>query len=330
MQFVVPIVGAALISAFAAEARAVATVPECQVVLQPEDADPAWQQAVRDLRAQLSTRASGDVDCGAIEVRAGGRETSIRFTTRDGRRAERPVPAPGGLLAIVEALATTLPETPSQPDAPEESSAAPPKTVHDQPPQLGVLEPASTEATRARFLIGASGGMRVGSAASTTFGLLSFGIGVGVNVGHWEVGVLGEYDPTQVSLPGSPPGLSMSAFAVGLRAGRRDRVGPLDTAYGLSTAIVLTNETIDGASSGAGAAAGMNQQGGQASLSEISEPRVGIFAGVVVPRHAKLRLRPELGFDVIATRIGISKGPNDVAAPWWTTSATVGVEWEAP
>ncbi|MDP9000368.1 MAG: hypothetical protein M3O46_09680, partial [Myxococcota bacterium] len=165
MKFVVPIASVALVSAFGSLARAGATPSGCEVILQPEDADPLWQQAVSELKTRLGEWAAGDLDCGAIEVLAAAPQTSVRFTTRDGRRAERPVSAPGGLLAIVQALAITLPEPSPQPDSSSASLPAvgPSKIERDRLPKPAPNVPPSIEATRARFLFGASGGIRVAS-----------------------------------------------------------------------------------------------------------------------------------------------------------------------
>src|SRR5689334_3396884 len=92
--------GLTLISALSGQTQA--ALPACEVVLRPADADPAWQHAVSELRSRLREPGASDADCGGIEVRADGPRTSLTFVTRDGRRAERLVPRPAGLLAIVK------------------------------------------------------------------------------------------------------------------------------------------------------------------------------------------------------------------------------------
>jgi hypothetical protein len=318
---------AAMMMVLAVGRPARASTRGCPVVLHPEGAEQPWQDAVRELRSWLRSQSRPDADCGGIEVRAEGRQTSIVFTTADGRRAERPVSNPAGLLAVVEALAVTIPETPAEP-AP--SLAIPPRSARDEGPRPARQEPASSEVAGARVLLGGSAGMRLlsptpcsqSSSQTCTFGSLSLALGVGVNVRHWEFGVLGQYDPTQVALGGpAPAGFAMSTYALGLRAGLRDRVGPLDGVAGATTMISLTSETANDAS------------GAQGGPPEQVEPRVGVFAGVVVPRRARVRMRPELSFEVIASHIGKSPVPPDPALPplpWWSTSASIGIEWEAP
>jgi hypothetical protein len=323
---------AALIAAVSAGARA-RTSAGCPVVLRPDDADPIWQEAVRDLRAWLHDASGRDMDCGGIEVRANGAGMAVVFTTGDGRRAERPVRAPAQLLAVVEALTITVPEPPL-PSPPPPQALPSNRPLDDRPrPAAGVL--GSTEAARTRFLIDGRSGLRLSEptpcsappAATCAFGSLSLGIGVGINIGHWDLGVLGQYDPVPLLLSGSvTPGFARSTYAVGLWAGRRDAVGPLDAVAGLAASIALTDQTNQDTN---GQQQGTQQQGGYS----VAEPRVGVFAGVVVPRRASVRLRPELAFDVIASRMGRSLIPPDAtlpALPWWSTSASVGIEWEAP
>jgi hypothetical protein len=325
-------IGAALIiSALSGEVRSLAAQPGCEVVLQPADADPAWQQAVSELRTHLRDGAAVDVDCRGIEVRADGPRTSLTFTTRDGRRAERQVPGPGALLAIVQALEVTLPEPASEPHpAPDSLPAPPPKNRPADRPLAGARETVPTEETNAHFFIDGSsavriagGGVRARGEAPYAFGSLSLALGVGASVGPWEFGVFGQYDPAQAPWvgPSSLPGLSMSTYAIGIRAGRRERIGPLDAAVGVLTAIAVTDASQN---------AGMMQASDQAPLGENIKPGVGVFAGVVVPRRGPVRARPEVAFDILPTVISSPTNGAGLPLPWWSTSAAVGVEWETP
>jgi hypothetical protein len=337
-------VGVALIFALSGDTRSLADMPACQVVLRPVNADASWQRAVTDLRTRLRDPRAGDVDCGGIEVVADGPQTSVIFMTRDGRRAERLVPAPAGLFAIVRALEVTIPES-----APESQQTDPPPASPPRSPPADRAAPvvhgsAPAEVTRARFLIDGSGGVRVAGAGPYSFGSLSLGIGVGASVGHWEFGVLGQYDPgyAQWAGPtgtaavnagggggngdnngGTLAGLKMSTFALGLRAGRRERMGPVDGVAGLTLAIAVTDESQNN---------GPMVVDSQTSLVEKMDPRAGVFAGAVVPRSGAVRLRPQLAFDVFPSRI--TQSPLDASTglprPQWSTSAGVGVEWEAP
>jgi hypothetical protein len=321
-----PVAVAALMAVLTADARALASTQGCQVTVPPDEADPVWQEAVRDLRTKLGRTAPGDVDCGGIEVRADGPERLIVFTTRDGRRAERRVTAAGSLLAVVEALQITLPEPASQQTDSSAPESAKPATADR--PLVAAGTDASAELAKAHFLINGSGGVRLAGAGAYTFGSSTFGIGAGANVGRWEFGVLGQLDPAQAKWIGpAVSGINMLTYAIGVRVARRDRIGPLVGVAGVSAAIGVTDETQS-----VGSGADVNSNGGQASLSEKIEPRLGLFAGIVVPRNARVRLRPELGFDVVVTRINqpYSQVDQSLPAPWWSTSASLGVEWEAP
>jgi hypothetical protein len=337
---------ATLTAVLTADARGPVSGQGCEVVLQPDEADPRWQEAIRELRTRLRQAAAGDVDCGGIMVRSDGPERLVVFTTRDGRRAERRVTAAGSLLAVVEALQTTLPEPAAQSvDSPAPDSAKP--AAADQPVRAAAHPPVAAEAAKARFLIEGIGGVRVPgpalcsrlpSARTCIFSAVSLGAGVGINVGHWELGVLGQFEPTPAMLTGAfESGVSMSTYALGLRAGRRDPLGPVDVVAGATASIAATfmsaNANGDNMMTG-GTSAGMTGTGSTGQPTTVAQPRVGVFVGVIVPRRSRLRLRPELAFDFNPTRIGMDDfDRNDPTLPklsWWSTSASLGVEWEAP
>jgi hypothetical protein len=326
--------GLTLISAFSGETRA--ALPACEVVLRPADADTAWQNAVSELRSRLREPGATDADCGGIEVHAEGPRTSLTFVTRDGRRAERLVPRPAGLIAIVKALEVTIPESaPAPQEQSESASPLPPKNPAPDRATPAAQEATSAEETKAHFVIDGSSGVRVAGGGvhirgsdqaegPFTFGSVSLALGVGASVGPWEFGVLGQYDPAQAQWAGPSPlsGLSMSTFALGVRAGRRQHVGPLDGVVGLTAAIAVTDESQNTPMMT------VSTQG--APLSEISRPRVGVFAGLVVPRRARVRVRPEVAFDIVPTLVNSPSSGDGLPLPWWSTSANLGVEWETP
>lgn len=328
-------VGIPLAAAPAAYAHPPAATSACAVAIEPANAPPAWVDAVRGLRLWLSGPAAGAVDCGGIEVHAEGPYASIVFTTADGRLALRPVPAPDQLLAVVEALTFTVSPPPVGTAASEPTASQARGADSVDPGQDTPRDSARTGGQSTHAFIDGWSGTRVlqptpcSSKAVTTcaFAALSLGVGVGVNVGRWELGVAGQYEPAHATLSGAPPAdFTMSAYAVGLWAGRRVPVGKMDAITGVTAAIALTEESNEDST---GQQQGTQQQG---SFSQ-AEPRAGVFAGLVVPRRASLRVRPQIAFDVVPSHLGSTwNQPNSPlpALPWWSASASVGIEWEAP
>jgi hypothetical protein len=325
------VVSSAAHPAAIAQAAADGTPQRCEVVLGSADADSAWKDAVREAQGRLDA-AAGEADCGHVDVRTDGRQWVIVFTTRDGRHAERPVLTPGQLAAIVEAMAMTLPN-PAQTDPPP---VLPTPTPADVAPAT-VRAPAASEASKVHVLIQGFGGVRFGSPAS--FGASgavaspSFSVGIGLSVGPWELGVFGQSEPTYVLVAkAAPQSFAMSSYGVGVRSGYRHAVGSFDAVAGVAASLVVTNETSQdiGGTTSSGSGGGGGPTGG---VTPYPEPRVGLFAAAVLPRHARVRFRPELAFDAVASRIGNTTYSLDKGVlpplPWWSASASIGIEWEA-
>ena len=328
--------GVALHATLPAHRSSGAVVRGCEVAIEPADVDPDWQEAIREVRAWLSDPSRRDIDCGGIEVRAGGLPTSVVFTTTDGRRAQRPIPSPDQLLAVVEALTTTVPESSPTSLAPDPGVEATAKPDSIDRPTPAARASGSSDKVPTRIVIDGRLGTRVlqptpcSSSSGTTcaFAALSLGVGVGLSAGPWELGVAGESEPIHATLSGVPPsGFTMSAYAVGLWAGRRAAIGSVDAVAGATAAIVLTNESNEDSNG--------QQQGSQNQDALFhAEPRVGVYAGLVVPCRSHLCVRPQLAFDVMASHIGSTYSPENnfplPALPWWSAAASVGVDWEAP
>jgi hypothetical protein len=285
------------------------------VTLTPGDASEKWHVAARALEKRLDR---ADADCRTVQIQVAGAQAFLFFTTGDGRQTVRQVESPGEVAPLVEALLVTVP----LPSPREKPSAAPLQASGPALPQPPAKERmASPAPTGARIVLRASAGGRV--AGPGAFLAPSFEGGIGVLVGHWELAAVGEWAPAHTALDGSAPkGFSMSRYAVGVTAGGRAPLGPVAIVFGASTMVAVITQSV-GDEQGPGNAA---------SGASAAEPLVGLYAGLAYPPTSPLRGRVAVGADVVVSRIGqqTSIDPALPALPWWSASAAVGVEWEAP
>ncbi len=180
------------------------------------------------------------------------------------------------------------------------------------------VAPSSAPADSAHLELGAAAGGRIAGPG----GFVSPDVGVvaSLTIARWELGVLAQWEPLQAPTQGAAPsGFAMSSFATGVLVGRRQPVGGVDIVAGALAAVTVTSET--GAGAGGGGATG-----GPSS----AEPRAGLYAGLAFPRRARLRLRPMLGADLAASRVGTPLVIDSALPPlpWWSMTASLGVEWE--
>ncbi len=299
----------------------------------PADAPGAWREAARAEQERLRS-LTAHVDCGAIGIEVAGEHGFVAFTTRDGRQAIRPLRSPDEIGPLVEALLVTLPAETGASDVAEPPTAPTSSTPVDRAPPQPVP-------TTARFVLHAEGGGRVSSPGS--FASPSIGASAGALVGAWDLSAFGRWDPAYVLGAGAAPqGFAMSRYAVGVTAGRRAALGGTSFLFGLSTGIAVTSEswadpngqstgTQPMGSQGTGGPTG-NQNNGTAGGGSAAEPLAGVYVGVVFPRRSPLRLRSELSAEAVASRIGrtLSIDPVLPSLPWWSASASVGIEWALP
>lgn len=304
----------------------------------PGNAPEAWREAARATQERLQSVAASS-DCGAIGIEVAGDRAFVAFTTRDGRQAVRALRSPDEIGPLVDALLVTLPAQPPEPataEAPVAATSSAPVDRVDHPPTPTTDPPV-------RVVLRADGGGRVGSPGGFTSPSVSAGAGTIIRA--WELAVFGQWDPTAYVLtPGETPrGFAMSRYAVGVAAGRRAALGPVSFVFGLSTAIAVTNESsadtneqsTGGQSVGNQATGGLTGNGQSASAEgrrSTAEPLAGAYVGVVYPRRSPLRLRSELSAEAVASRIGrsLSLDPSLPSLPWWSASASIGVEWVVP
>jgi hypothetical protein len=303
----------------------------CEVVLST-DVEPAWDEGVRVLRAWL--RRTRDVDCSRVELRRERSGVRVAFTTIDGRRAERFVPSPRDLFPIVEALATTIPESTSAAEAAGAAESAPSPIANArarlrEPDANGDAPPGG--APPLGLVVDARGGVRLpgpvpcssSGAATCTFAHLLIGLDVGVDLGRWELGVAAAFEPAYATLRGvAPVGLSITSYSASLSAGRYVPLGAVDLILGAAAGLLWTNELDESD----------NEPRGMSDPDTFAqvEPRAGIFVGALVPQTGGMRFRPQFAFDVTPSHLGHAWTSPDAPVPglaWWTASASIGVQW---
>ncbi|MDP9151096.1 MAG: hypothetical protein M3O36_14285, partial [Myxococcota bacterium] len=166
-----------------------------------------------------------------------------------------------------------------------------------------------------------SAGARLGVALpGPTFGSPSFGAGAGVLVGPWEVSAFGTVDPAYALAP-PLAGFTMLRFAVGVAIGRRAGLGPVFVDFGVS-AMGAISYPDGGNGSSSESTVQLNSPGDP-------EPLMGLYAGFAYPRRSPLRLRTELSTDLVIYRSVLAR-QSQPQLPQWSTTASVGAEWEVP
>lgn len=266
--------------------------------------DPAWRAAADRLQARLSAPGA-DGDCEAVDIRVRENGARLVFTTRDGRRAVRQLAAPSELEPTVEMLSVTGPPPPPKPrQTPEPDRAAP-------------VRPAAPSARqeRLRVLYGAGVGARGGANTLLSPVLRAFG---SMGLGHWEIGVLGQWEMRYTQVVDQPAGVQPAwGLAGGVTATRRQ---PLGSVVSLIAGADLVLAALDEESSE------------HSDTEGRAEARVGAFVGAVLPRSAAVRWRATLGADFSPTHFGKSPTTIDGAPllPWWALTLTAGVEFGGP
>lgn len=269
---------------------------------------PEWQRAARSLDAG----ELGDGDCERVRVRATERGAAVTVTTRDGRRAERPMEKPEELAPTVAALRVTV-VTEKEDDV--TAAAAPAVTAAARGPAAdrGPVAPARASADDgSATLLSLGAGTRGGEGAfyspvvAGTVSLLR---------SRWEFGLGGslEFQYTNVSKPDSdtPGG---GGAALGVFGGRREPAGAFELFGGarLSVAALFGNMDVS--------VPAMVQERPPAQENP-AEARIGGYLGASVPRQSAVRLRADLSAELAA---GPRQDPK--LSPQWAMGALLGLE----
>lgn len=281
----------------------------CEIRLTTGASDP-WQAAVAAVSRRLAAAPPGAEDCGGItvDVRTDGAAT-LRFSTRDGRVAERELTEPGDLGPLVEALVVST----NQPAAPEA-----PASVPAVAPAVSEPPVASRAAPEGQLLATAATGARLSSGASNAnVRYLSPAIVLGGHVvlGRWEVGGWGEWGPFYRDLQRDElPGFAMSSVTIGLQISRRAPLGWGTLRYGPTLGIAQVNEEADATVTG------------DAPVRDRAQMRLGAHVGASLPERSAVRFTVDLRGDAVVRRSGRPQEKALPPQPGFGALLTLGVE----
>src|SRR5258708_24911111 len=157
------------------EQTALAVEESCRVRMVPESAQKEWQRAGLELSQCISSWRKPDRDCRDLLVEVSKSGALVTITTRDGRQAKRAVATPQDLTPVASALAVSVIETPP--------SAAPdrPGSPHDVSSTDSGASPPPSAALSHEAVLGALGGVRIGSPGGFVSPLVRASAGLEVN-----------------------------------------------------------------------------------------------------------------------------------------------------
>ncbi len=291
--------------------RAALAEGTCAVEVQPPSAPDEWQIAARNVGAESGALASEDNDCDHIVVHVDDTGAWVELVTTSGAHAKRRVATPAELEPTVAAMLVRFPLDASKDASKDAKSAA----GTSSPPN----PPATSSGAKASLLLGFLVGLRVGFPHHFVSPML--GGYAGVALGHWELGIFGQWEMNYVSssVP-LPSGVQLYAIGAGVSLGRR----------------LLVSDSLAMIVEGHLGGAVVNEEGNEATMDGIggaqAEARVGAGIGITVPRSSSVHLRPMLSFDVAPTRFskrGQYLDSQLPAPPQWGISLSVALESEA-
>lgn len=292
---------------------------DCSLRFEPPDGGAGWESAAREATASLAS--SLETDCAEIVVAVTPRGALVRFTTTDGRTAARQVANPAELASTIVALMVTLdagaPKALPDDGGPPSTHDAPPRPIIRAIPEWEPAPPAPPALAGSGDLsIGVRG--RVGLRAGLPGPVVAptFGVGFALAGGRWEASVFAQWEPVHVPTATTAGRVRLSATALSLSAGRRERIGgPASIVFGPSFALAI--ETVK-----AGPELGEVGRGRLA-------PRLGVFVAGDLEVGSAVRLRLGVAADLDPTRIGRAPDTLPALAPWGV-EPSLGVEWKVP
>jgi hypothetical protein len=271
----------------------------------------AWSRAAAEIADGPSEE---DSDCSKIVVELEQDRARVRFTTADGRTAERELAEPEELAPTLHALRVTGPLAAAPEREPPTDSSPPGLAIAQARPEAdrGPEPRSSSKTTRVdsspsfAFLAGARGGE-----SQLASPILRASASVALE--HWELGVLGGFDLHYGHVPAASAPSDTWAWLAGVGVGRRELVGSVALLGGGRLMLAALRQEAD--------AEGPREY----SRAEI---RVGAYGGFVLPRRAAWRFRAELGAELVPHDVGASEDDRSRSpiTPWWAASLVLGVE----
>jgi hypothetical protein len=264
----------------------------CTARLVPDDAGPAWGDALREARARLA-RLGPHHDCRAVEIVVGlDGGATLSFLTTDGRGTARALETPSDLMPTLEALLVTLP--PGEPAAAASvfpSASASPDRPPSAPPAPAAPD-VDRRASTLNILASAVTGGRV-AWGPVTYTTPSFAFRPSVALGRWEIGVFAEHSPVYHAVKAATPeGFSLSSFGTGMFLGRRERVSAFNLGYGMTLGVSGMSEEAT------------STPGSTTSRAvDAAQPRVGGYGKGSYPATWPVRLAVEADLDTALGRL---------------------------
>ena len=304
--------GGVLASASRLEAQGAAQ-GDCVIRVVPPNAAASWRDAAAQAQKTIDASDPSSRDCRDIEVDVAGEIATLKFVTRDGRSAIRALRSPSELQPVIDGLLVTLPGDPplagsaSEKTGPIDDPAPTPEEAAAPP----VAAPPERLIKESHVVVEAGAGGRL--TFNESFLSPTLVAGAGITLNDWELGVFGSWEPDEEAFNNQAPDhFVMSAVAAGIYAGRRV---PMDDVYLLYAADVSL--------------ASIDEESSITSERTTSGARIGVRGGLAWPRHAKTRLRPQLGLDFTPSRhrdmlTSVQLPP----VPRWGLSLTLELETE--
>ena len=288
----------------------------CVVTLRSPDGASGWASAVERIERAVGSLGDGAGDCREIDVVVDAAGATVTFTTSDGRTAVRRIAQPRELEPLVDALVITVPE----PAAP---SVAPPPIALTFPVEAPLareapaLDVPRSVNDRGRVLLGAGAGVRRAPGFSPS-GVAH--IEIAALLGHWELGLVGRWEPDQEPGDDSSVGhLHLSGIGGGAVLGHRVPVGSFVLVFGANAGVFAMQEALVKRSF-----ATEGRRDAHVSESFV-DPRLGAYTAVAFPPLSRFRLRAQLdaAFGLVSH---VPSNAELVALPRWSLALAIGVE----
>jgi hypothetical protein len=272
---------------------------------------------VERARRALAEAPEADGDCRSVQVWVEDESARVELTTRDGRHAVRPLTRPNDLLPTVSALMVTV-----QSEAEPRPAAAEPSR-----PDSEQKVSAATSTSASHLIVTALGGARLAAPGAWFSPTLS--AGVALVSGGWEAGLTGAWVPAAVPLAAAAPaGFRSSAWSLALSGGLRAGSGSVVWLAGAHLGVALVHEQVSTDDvMMEGEVTDEQVDTNTVSVNPI-EVRLGVHAGFAFPRHARLRLRPQLSLGGAPMRLAdrLASDSPLPALPSWSGELALGVE----